>query len=85
MVIYPIKGLNSDELKTELSYIASKYGLVIKDIMTPCHFPNVVKARNDAIFFVRIQYGISLEKIGKIFKMHHSSIGHAINRHLYAD
>lgn len=85
MVIYPIKGLNSDELKTEISYIASKYGLVIKDIMTPCKFPNVVKARNDAIFFVRIQYGLSLEKIGKIFNMHHSSIGHAINRHLHAD
>lgn len=72
-------------MKEELEYIASTHGLVLKDIMNPCKFPNVVKARNDAIFFVRIQYGLSLEKIGKIFNMHHSSVGHAITRHLYSD
>lgn len=72
-------------MKDELTYIASTHGLVLKDIMTPCKFPHVVKARNDAIFFVRIQYGLSLEKIGKIFNMHHSSIGYAINQHVHSE
>lgn len=74
-----------DNIPYEINYISRCHGLSRKDILNKCRRKNVVAARNDAIFFIRINYGMSLEGIGYIFNMHHSSVAHAITRHLYAD
>lgn len=72
-------------VKEEISAIARKYNLGQKDLITHCRVKNVVRARNEAIFYIRINYGLSLERIGYIFNMHHSSISHAISSHVHSD
>lgn len=72
-----------DKILQDVSYIAKSHNLSLKDLITDGKFRHIVKARNEAMWYVRENYDRSLTQIGQIFNMHHSNVLHAIGSHMF--
>lgn len=66
----------------DISDIAESHNLILKDLLNPGRFKHIVKARNEAMWYVHEKYDRSLTQIGNIFNMHHSTVLNGIGSHM---
>lgn len=67
-------------VKQEFAHAAETYTVTIRLILSSSHAANVSAARLQVMRFLRDR-GYSYPQIGKVFRMHHTSVMHALKRH----
>lgn len=67
----------------DVSAIAKSHNLQLVDLLNPSKHRHIVKARNEAMFYVRETYDRTMTQIANIFNMHHSNVLHAIGSHMF--
>lgn len=61
-------------------YIEAEYNIGIGDLKSKCRIRDIVHARQNCIYLIRVKLGYSFPHIGKIFTMHHTSAMSAYNK-----
>ena len=67
---------------SEIIYrVAQKHGVGVGDIRGPSRKPNLVLARQEAAYEIRMKRGLSLPQIGVMLGRDHTTVLHGIKRH----
>jgi hypothetical protein len=79
----PIAGLNLNEpgairWQRILHAIARQHGVKAEEILSPCRRKDVIRARHEICYRLRIELCFSYEKIAKLMKRDHTSVIHGV-------
>lgn len=68
--------------KSIVAEVCHRHGVGIRDIMERSRLPNIVCARNEAMFEVWRVLGWSISRVGRFFGGDHSTAAYAIGSHI---
>lgn len=74
--------LNTENL---IDSICQKHGISVNQIYSRSRLPKIVKARVEAIYKLRNDFGLTQVRIAGIFNMHHATIIHALKKYKKSD
>lgn len=61
--------------------VALKHQMTVEELLSATRRVPIVKARQEAMYRIKIEIGCSLLELGRFFKKDHTTIMHAIERH----
>ena len=61
--------------------VAAKHGITTKELMSPTRKKNIVEARQEAMYRIKVSTGYSILEIARFFNKDHTTILHAISKY----
>jgi len=75
------KEMHQPKWKRILTKVCRKHGVSVKDVLSSSRFRNVTRARQEAVYHVIIETGLTYPAVGRLFNRDHSTAIHCFNMH----
>jgi len=67
--------------KSVIALVAAKHGITTADLMSVTRKKNIVEARQEAMYRIKVSTGYSVLEIARLFSKDHTTILHAISKY----